>query len=112
MEVDLGPRLIAKLFMLTCAYVITDHTSTVHLGAEMWAMEKQGQWGLVPEEGKARMTPAAKKLVEKCNIRKCGQHLINILSSNYLGTKQKPHFKDGNPDEMAMTHGKREFTVL
>jgi hypothetical protein len=112
LEIDLGPRLIAKLPMLTCASVITDHANTAHLGAEMWVKEKQDRWELVPAGEKAKTTPAATKLAEKCNIRKCGQHLINVLSSNYLGTKQKPRFKDGNPDEMAMTHGKREFTVL
>lgn len=58
------------------------------------------------------MNEEAVKKAKTMNVRKCGQHLINILSSNYLGPKLAHKDKDVNPDAKAMTHGARESIIL
>jgi hypothetical protein len=112
LELDLGQDLVAQVSMLTCYSGHTDHANTADAANRMFGEEKMRRWDAVTAEVKAGMSPTAIKVASTYKKRHCGQHLVNIMSSNYIGARFTPKHECSNPDKHQMTHGKVEYVVL
>ena len=113
LTIDLGPQLTdTNLSILKCYSAHSDHANTADKASTLFGEAKTQSWEGVSDQQKAEMTVHDQKVAAVFKKRHCGQHLVNILSANYIGSKKKADDDEAHPDKSQMTHGLIEYSVL
>jgi hypothetical protein len=112
LAVDLGSELTSDLSILKCYSSHSDHANAADKTSTLFGEAKQKSWEGISEHDKTEMNAHDLKIATVFKKRHCGQHLVNILSSSYIGSHLKSGNDDAHPDKSQMTHGRVEYSVL